>query len=101
MKLVLVLFQKLFRIYGGHAARARSGNRLAIAVVLYVAGNEHTGNCRQAAVLGEQIAAGIHFELSLEDDGVWIVTNGDEYSIERYRPQFLCLRIADAHTFNV
>ena len=81
VKLVPVLFQKLFRVDGGHATGARSGNRLAIAVILYVAGNKYSWNSRQAAVLGEQIAVGIHFELSLEDDGVWIVTNGDEYSI--------------------
>src|SRR5437879_8176890 len=43
----------------------------------------------------------MHFEFSLENDGVRIVTDGNENAVERNRPRFLCLWIADAHTFNV
>ena len=48
MLLVVVLFQKLFGIESGHAARASRGNRLAIAMVLDVAGNKHTWDLGQA-----------------------------------------------------
>ncbi len=51
-KLVFVLFQKLFGINGGHATRARGRDRLAIAVVLHVAGNKHARDGGEAAVLG-------------------------------------------------
>src|SRR5262244_1108816 len=47
---VIVPFQELFRVYRSHTSRSGSSHRLAIAVVLHVARNEHTGNFRQTAV---------------------------------------------------
>src|SRR6266852_4011508 len=81
--LVFVLFQKLFGIHGRHATGARSRDRLAIAMVLHVAGNEHSWNRGEAAVLGEQVAVRIHLEFALVDGGVRIVTDGHEYPVER------------------
>src|SRR6266478_4417247 len=101
MKLAFVLFQKLFGIQGGHAAGTRGGDRLAVAMVLHVAGNEYTGNRGQAAVLGEQVAVGIHFEFSLENNGVRIVADGNEYAVERNLARFLGLLIAQTHAFHV
>src|SRR5712692_10727872 len=63
-KLVFVLFEKLFGIDGGHATRARGRDRLAIAMVLHVAGHEHTRDRGEAAMLGKQVAVRIHFEFS-------------------------------------
>src|SRR6267143_2580740 len=100
-KLAFVLFQKLFGVQGGHATGACSGDGLAVAVVLHVTGNENTGNRSEAAVPGEQVAVGIHFEFSLEDDGVRIVTDGDEYAIERNLMCFLVLLIAQTHALDV
>jgi hypothetical protein len=54
--LVFVLFQELFGVDGGHASRTSRSDRLAIAVVLHVTGDEHPGNGSQAAVLGDQVA---------------------------------------------
>src|SRR5689334_11273681 len=56
MTLVFVLFQELFSVDRGHASRTSRGDRLAIAVVLHVTGDEHPGNGSQAAVLGDQVA---------------------------------------------
>src|SRR5229473_1523559 len=100
-KLAFVLFQKLFCVQGGHATGACSGDGLAVAVVLHVTGNENTGNRSEAAVPGEQVAVGIHFEFSLEDDGVRIVTDGNEYAIERNLMCFLVLLIAKTHALDV
>src|SRR5260370_7413023 len=101
MKLAFVLFQKLFGIHGGHAAGTRGRDRLAVAMVLHVAGNENTGNRGQAAMLGEQVAVGIHFEFSLEDNGVRIVADGNEYAVEGNLARFLGLLIAQTHAFHV
>src|SRR5712692_4415592 len=96
----LVLFQKLFRVYGGHAPRARGRDGLAVAVVLDIAGNEHAGNGGQAAVLGNQIAVRIHFDFSLEHRGIRIVADGYEHSVEHDFARFSGLRVAQPHTFH-
>src|SRR5271155_5380343 len=75
--LARVLFQELFRIESGHAAGARSGDRLAIAMVLYVSSNEHAGDGSQCAVLGDEVAVSVHLQLALEHGRVWIVADGD------------------------
>src|SRR2546430_1932893 len=54
--LVVVLFQKLFRVDRGHATRARGGHGLAITVVLHIACHKHARNRGQAAMLGDQVA---------------------------------------------
>src|SRR4029077_17839968 len=84
-------------IQGGHAAGTRGRDGLAVAMILYVAGNEYTGNGGQAAVLGKQVAVGIHFEFTLEDDGVWIVADGHEYAGQGNLEHFLGLLIAQIH----
>ena len=79
--LVLVLFQELFRIESGHAARARGSDSLPVTMILHITGNEHAGNGSQAAVIGDEVAVGIHLELALEDGRVRIVADRNEYSI--------------------
>src|SRR5712691_3641182 len=100
MALGLVLFQKLFRVHGGHATGTCGRDGLAIAVVLDVPGNEHAGNGSQAAVPGNQIAVRIHFDFSLEHRGIRIVANGYEYSVEQDFACFSGLRMAQPHTFH-
>src|ERR1700674_540003 len=100
-KLAFVLLQKLFGIQGGHATGACSGDSLAIAVVLHVTGDENARNRSEAAVPGEQVAVGIHFEFSLEDDSVRIVTDGNEYAIERNLLCLLVLLIAQTYGLDV
>ena len=65
--LMLVLFEELFRVHRGHAARPRRGDRLPVAVVLHVSRDEHARNFRQAAVRGQQVAVLVHVQLALED----------------------------------
>src|SRR5260370_22071632 len=79
--LVFVLFQKLFGINGGHATGTRGRNRLAVAMVLHVAGNKHAKAGGEAAVLGKQIAIRIHLKLALVDGGVRILADGHEHPI--------------------
>jgi len=49
--LVIVLFQKLFRIQCGHATGSSRGNGLPVAVILNVAGN-NTSGVPQAVAMG-------------------------------------------------
>src|SRR6476646_340131 len=81
-RLVLVLFQELFRIESGHATGARGSDGLAVAMVLHVTSDENAGNGGQAAVFGEEIAVAVHRELALEDGGVRIVADGHEDSVD-------------------
>src|SRR5437879_247524 len=101
MKLVFVLFQKLFGIDRGHAAGARGSDCLAVAVVLHIAGYEYAWNRGQAAVLGKQVTVRIHFKFPLEDNGVWIMTDGNEYAVKRNLASFLGLLIAQAHALDM
>ena len=92
-RLVRVLFQELFRIEGGHAAGAGGGDGLTIAMVLNVAGDEHAGNGRQAAVIGDEVAVAVHFQLALEDGRVRIVANGDEHALDGDFARFLVCKL--------
>src|SRR5215475_10672351 len=47
---VIVPFQELFRVYCRHASRAGRRHRLAIAMILHVAGNKYAGNLGQRAM---------------------------------------------------
>src|ERR1700688_3690881 len=69
----VVLFQELFGVQGGHAAGAGGGDRLAIAVVLHIAGDENAWNGRLATIQGNKVAVGIHFEFATEDNRVGVV----------------------------
>src|ERR1700675_2368473 len=92
-RLVDVLIQELFGIEGGHAAGACCGYGLAIAVVLHVSGDKHTGNRGQGAVFGDEVAVGVHVQLAFENGGIGIVANGDESSMDIKFGSFLSFRI--------
>src|SRR5260221_13996027 len=98
MKLVLVFFQKLFGIDGGHATRACGSHRLAVAMVLHVASYENAGYFGEAAVLSKEVAVRIHLEVSLEDSGVWLVADGREDTGERDFARLFRPQIADPHS---
>src|SRR5579859_495665 len=100
-RLVLVLFQELFGIEGGHASGARGGDGLAIAVVLHVPGDENAGNGSEAAVLGDQVAVCVHLELAFEDRGVGIMADGDKNTVHDDFARFLRLQIAQARALDV
>src|SRR5580700_2798010 len=101
LRLARVLFQELFGIEGGHAAGARGGNGLAVAMVLHIASDEHTGDGGQGAVFGDEVAVGVHLQLALEDGGVGIVADGDEDAVHGDFADFFRLEIAQARAFHV
>src|SRR6266446_2642096 len=98
--LVLVLFQELFRVHCGHASGARGRDGLTVAMVLHVTGDEHAGNGGQTAMLGDQIAVRIHLQLAFEDGGIWVVSDGNEDTINGNLGSLLGLRITQTQRFN-
>src|SRR5580698_8612913 len=99
--LVRVLFQELFGIEGGHATGARGSDGLPVAMILHVASDEYAWDSGQGAVFGDEVAVGVHIELALEDGGVWIVADGDKYSVNGDFASFFRLQIAQARTLDV
>ena len=97
---LLVLFQKLFGVHGGHATGARSGDGLAITMILHVAGDENTGDAGLAAVGGEQVAVGIGGKLAAKGGGVGIVADGDEHAVNFKFARFVGVGIAEANAFD-
>src|SRR5215471_6916917 len=93
---MLVFFQELFRVDRRHAARPCGRHCLPVAVVLHVTSDKHARNGSQAAVLGDQIAVRIHFQLSLEHGRIWIVTNGHKNAVESKLLLFFRFRVAHA-----
>src|SRR5208282_6231206 len=63
---------------GGHAAGACRRDRLAIVMVLDVAGGKHTGDARLRAVVRKDVAIFVHLELALENLAIRVVADGDE-----------------------
>ena len=51
---VFVLFKELFRVNRRHAAGARRGDRLPVAVVLHIAGNENSRHVRNASMFANR-----------------------------------------------
>src|SRR5687767_7077676 len=49
---------------GGHAAGAGGGDGLAVDVVLDVAAREDARHARLGAVVGDEVAVGVHLELT-------------------------------------
>ena len=98
--LIVVLFQELFRVHGGHAPGTRGGDGLPVAMILHIAGDENAGNLRQAAVFGDQIAVRVHFQLALEHLGVGIVPDGHEESVDRNLSRLAGFRIAHPHALD-
>ena len=63
---LLVFFEKLFCVHGGHAPGARRGNSLTVAVILHVSRDENAGNAGFAAIGGKQITVGVGFDFARE-----------------------------------
>src|SRR5258708_7556885 len=97
----VVLFQELFRVHGGHASGAGGGHGLAVAVILDVASNKDAGDGRFAAIQGDEIAVGIHFELAAEDGGVRVVADSNEDTLKFDLGNGIGLRVPQAHAANV
>src|SRR3954469_3244476 len=75
------VLQVALGVDGGHAARARCGDRLGVHVVLDVAAGEHAfdvGRGGPGTEARDQVAAVLHRELALEQRGVRLVSDGDE-----------------------
>src|SRR6476646_2421773 len=100
-RLVLVLFQELFRVEGGHTTGARGSDGLAVAMVLDFTNDINAWNGGQAAMLGEEIAIAVHLQLALEDGGVRIVADGDENAVDCKFAEFFGLQVAHAGAFHV
>src|SRR3972149_6001801 len=73
--------QPALRLHRGHAAEGRRGNRLAVGVVVHVAGDEDALHAGHHPVRGEQVALGVRLQLALEDLGVGLVADGDEDAV--------------------
>src|SRR5260221_1640240 len=68
----------------GHAAVARRGDRLAIAMVMDVAGDEHAIDLRAGVVVGHEVALGVDLEPVPECLGVRAMADRDEESLDRH-----------------
>src|SRR5260370_34615554 len=93
----VVLFQELFGVQGGHAAGAGGRDCLAIAMVLHIASDENAGDGRLAAIQGNKVAVGIHFEFATEDNSVGVVADRDKDTIKLVLGGGIGCRIAQAH----
>ena len=74
-------FQPLFAVDGSHAAGACGGDRLAVEVVVHVAGHEDAGDAGPRAVVRFDVARLVHLQLPFEDLGVGLVPDGDEQAV--------------------
>src|SRR5216683_6466936 len=97
----VVLFQELFSVQGGHATGAGGGYRLAIAMVLPIASDENAGDGRLAAIQGNKVAVGIHFEFATEGGGVGVVADRDKDTIKLELGGGIGFRIAQAYAADV
>jgi hypothetical protein len=61
-----VPFQEPFRFNGSHAAGTGGGNRLAVVMVLHVAGGENALDIGLGAVVRYEVAVFVHIKLALE-----------------------------------
>src|ERR1700733_256712 len=76
-----VLSEKMLRFKRSHAARPGSGDGLAIHVIMHVSGREHSLDVSPAAIFDDQIAFGIHVELSLKYRCIRIMPDAEKYPI--------------------
>ncbi len=77
--------QEFFGIHGGHAAGTGGSNGLAIMMVLDITCGKHAREFGLAAVVGDQIAIFIRFELPAKGLGIGIVANGHKYALDHQR----------------
>src|SRR4051812_28009022 len=75
----VVMREVLLGLQRGHAARARRGDRLAVLLVLDVAGREHPGDRGQrGARCGQDVALLVRGDLAAQEPGVGHVTDREE-----------------------
>src|SRR3990172_7521779 len=72
-------------IHGSHAARARSGNRLTVNMVLDIARREDPGHTRLRAAISDDISALVHLQLPREQSGIGGVADRYEDAVARQR----------------
>src|SRR5271170_3626522 len=99
--LVRVPIQELFRIEGGHAAGARGGDGLAVAMILHIARNEYPRYSGQGAMFGNEVAIAVHLQLAFEHGRVGIVADGHEYAVNCDFASFFRLQVAKTSAFDV
>src|SRR3954463_5522778 len=74
--------QEALRVEGGHAARSRRRDRLAVGPVLHISCGEHAGDVGLGgARLRDQVAAPVVVELVEEELGVRVVADRDEQPV--------------------
>ncbi len=83
-----MVFEVLFDFESGHAARARGGDGLTVAAVLYVACGEDAGDDLtvergEDIVFALDVAVAIQIHLAFEELGVRNVTDAEEEAAER------------------
>ena len=80
--LLLEFIQVFFRVKRGHATGPRRGHRLPIDRIGHVAGREYArdagGRCITADSTVDLDITVVHFQLSLEDGGVRLVSDGNK-----------------------
>ena len=77
-------FEPALGVDGGLAAVGRRGDRLAVAVVVDVAGDEHAVDLRAGLVVDDEVARLVDLEPVAEGLGVGPVADGDEQAVERH-----------------
>src|SRR5690625_2823228 len=95
------IVQPVFRVKGGHAAKARRGDRLAVNMVGHIAGGKHAGNagggCHAVLAAAQANVTVLHVELAGKYFGVGVVAYGDEHAVHVELGQGVVVNIPDAH----
>ncbi len=91
--------EKFLGIERGHAARTGRGDRLAVMVILHIAGGEYARNIGLAAVMRDQVAVFVHVQLAAKHLGIRLVADGDKDAFDGQRRNLVGLRIAQSSQF--
>src|SRR5690348_4357279 len=89
-----VSLQEFFGIHGSHAAGPGGRDGLTVTMILDIAGGEDARNVGLAAVMGDEIAVGVHIELAAEDFRVRFVADADKKAIDRKSRRLIRLNVA-------
>src|SRR3989338_1139545 len=87
LSLVPLRFQPALGVNGGAAAGPGGGDRLAVDVVVDVAGGEHPFDACPRAVLHDDVALRVELELAAENLGVGLVPDADEDAVNLARSE--------------
>ena len=90
--------KEALRVERGHTSRAGGGDRLAVGVILHVAGGEHPGHVRLGRPgLRHEVARLVVVELVDEQLRVRVVADRDEDAVDLRLPRVAGRRVAQPH----